>query len=58
MLTAMGIFNEKLVNCGGDARGRRAAAEFEGARVKFRIKAHCHRRPFAESKELIAGFWI
>ena len=59
LLSAMGKFNEEMANSGVlvDAMGLQSSAK--GARVKFagnrRIVTD---GPFAETKELIAGFWI
>ena len=59
LLTAMGKFNEELVNAGVMLAGEGLQASSKGARVKF----SGHTRtvtdgPFAETKELIAGFWL
>jgi len=40
------------------AQRRRAAAEQQGRACASRRPAHCRRRPFTETKELIAGYWI
>ena len=60
MLTKMGKFNEELVNAGVlvDATGLQASSK--GARVKFARdgKVTVIDGPFAETKELIAGYWI
>jgi hypothetical protein len=60
MLTKMGKFNEELVNAGVlvDATGLQASSK--GARVKFAKdgKVTVIDGPFAETKELIAGYWI
>lgn len=59
MLAEMGKFNEELMKAGilQAAEGLRASSQ--GKRVKFEDK---HKividGPFAETKELIAGFWI
>ena len=59
LMAAMGKFNEEMANSGVlvDAMGLQSSAK--GARVKFagdrRIVTD---GPFAETKELIAGFWI
>jgi len=59
LLTAMGKFNEELVKAGVllDANGLQSSSK--GKRVKF--SGH-HRTvidgPFAETKELIAGYWL
>jgi len=57
--TAMGNYNEALVNAGVllDAAGLQASAK--GARVDFRGgKRIVTDGPFAETRELIAGFWM
>jgi hypothetical protein len=59
LLTEMGTYNEELVNAGIMLAGEGLHPSSKGARVKF----HGDRRivtdgPFAETKELIAGFWI
>jgi hypothetical protein len=59
LLTAMGAFNEELVNAGVMLAGEGLQASAKGARVKFRDgKPSVVDGPFAETKELIAGFWI
>ena len=59
MLTAMGIFNEKLVNAGVMLAGEGLQPSSKGVRVKFSGSKHIVTEgPFTESKELIAGFWI
>src|SRR5205807_202094 len=59
MLTRMGAYNEELVNAGVmlAAEGLRSSAK--GARVKFSAdKPTVTEGPFAETKELVAGFWL
>ena len=59
MLTAMGRYNEKLVNAGVMLAGEGLQASSKGARVKFSGgKQTVTDGPFTESKELVAGFWI
>lgn len=57
--TEMGRFNEELVNAGVMVSGEGLHPSSKGARVHFSGK---NRRvvdgPFAETKELVAGFWI
>ncbi len=57
--TAMGQFNEELVKAGVMEAGEGLHPSRKGARVQFSGK---DRRvvdgPFAETKELVAGFWI
>src|SRR3954462_15765021 len=59
LLTEMGKFNEELVNAGVMQAGEGLHPSSKGARVRF---AGDQRTvldgPFAETKELIAGFWI
>ncbi len=58
-LAAMGAYNEELVKAGVllDATGLKASSY--GARVKFSGgKPHVIDGPFAEAKELIAGYWV
>ncbi|MBI5279669.1 MAG: YciI family protein [Burkholderiales bacterium] len=56
---AMGAFNEELVKAGVMEAGEGLHPSSKGARVHFAGK---ERRvidgPFAETKELVAGFWI
>jgi len=59
MLTAMGKFNEELLKAGVllDLSGLHPSSK--GARVKYRGgKRSVVDGPFAEAKELIAGFWL
>ena len=59
MLAAMGKFNEELVDAGIMLAGEGLQASSKGARVKFSGKNRTvEDGPFAETKELIAGFWI
>ena len=59
MLTEMGRFNEELVNAGIMLAGEGLHPSSRGARVKFSgSKRIVTDGPFAETKELIAGFWI
>lgn len=59
LLEEMGKFNEELVKAGVMLAGEGLKPSKEGARVVFNGK---ERRvvdgPFAETKELVAGFWI
>ena len=59
MLAEMGRYNEELVKAGVMLAGEGLHPSSKGARVHFAGK---DRRvidgPFAETKELIAGFWI
>jgi hypothetical protein len=59
LLTEMGKFNEELVKAGVLLAGEGLQASSKGARVKFSgEKRTVIDGPFAESKELIAGFWL
>jgi len=59
LLTEMGRYNEELVKAGIMLAGEGLQPSSKGMRVKF----SGHQRtvidgPFAETKELIAGFWL
>ena len=60
MIAKMGKYNEQLVNAGVlvDAAGLQASSK--GARIKYAKdgKVSVTDGPFAETKELIAGFWV
>src|SRR5206468_3826425 len=59
LLAEMGKFNEELANAGVMLAGEGLQASSKGARVKFSGgKRTVIDGPFAETKELIAGFWI
>jgi hypothetical protein len=59
LLLAMGKFNEELVKAGIMLAGEGLQASSKGARVRFSgDKRTVIDGPFAETKELIAGFWI
>ena len=59
LLTDMGKFNEELVKAGVMLAGEGLQPSSKGARVKFSgSKRTVIDGPFAETKELIAGFWI
>ena len=59
ILTEMGKFNEELVKAGVILAAGRLHPSSEGARVKFSgAKRTVTDGPFAESKELIAGYWL
>jgi hypothetical protein len=59
ILTEMGKFNEELVKAGVMLSGEGLHPSSKGARVKFSgAKRTVTDGPFAEAKELIAGFWI
>ena len=66
MLAAMAKFNEEMVKAGVMLDGNGLQPSSRGARVRFsaaRLGATSNRRmvidgPFAETKELVAGYWI
>jgi hypothetical protein len=59
LLRDMGNFNEELVKAGVMLAGEGLHPTSKGARVRFAGKQKTViDGPFAESKELIAGFWI
>jgi hypothetical protein len=59
ILTEMGKFNEELVKAGVMLAGEGLHASSKGVRVKFDGKKRTVTDgPFAETKELIAGFWM
>ena len=59
MLAAMGNYNEELVKAGVMLAGEGLHPSSKGARVRFSgDKRTVIDGPFAETKELIAGFWL
>ncbi len=59
LLTDMGKFNEELVNAGVMLAAEGLHASSKGARVKFSGgKTTVIDGPFAETKELVAGYWM
>ena len=59
LLAAMGKYNEELVKAGVLLAGEGLQPSSKGARVKFSgSKRIVKDGPFAETKELIAGFWL
>jgi hypothetical protein len=60
LLTEMHKFNEELVKAGVMLAGEGLHASSKGARVKFTgpHKANVVDGPFAEAKELVAGYWL
>ena len=60
LLTEMGAFNDELVNAGVLLAGEGLHPSAKGARVRFTrdAKPSVIDGPFAETKELIAGFWL
>jgi hypothetical protein len=58
-LVRMGRYNEDLVKAGVMLAGEGLASSAEGKRVRFDGKKRAViDGPFAETKELIAGFWL
>jgi hypothetical protein len=60
LLTEMGKFNEEMVKAGVLLAGEGLQASSKGARVSFGGDGEraVIDGPFAETKELIAGFWL
>jgi hypothetical protein len=59
LMAAMGKFNEELVSAGVMLAGEGLQPSSKGARVRFSgDKRTVIDGPFAETKELVAGFWI
>jgi hypothetical protein len=59
LLSEMGKFNEELVKAGIMLAGEGLHPSSKGARVRFTGKNRAVMDgPFAETKELIAGFWL
>jgi len=59
LLAAMGKYNEELVKAGVMQDGAGLHPSSRGARVRFAGKSrNVIDGPFAETKELIAGYWI
>jgi hypothetical protein len=60
MLTDMGNFNQQLADGGVMLAGEGLQPSSKGARVKFDGKGNTSiiDGPFAETKELVAGFWL
>jgi hypothetical protein len=60
MLTDMGNFNQQLADAGVMLAGEGLQPSSKGARVKFDGKRNTSviDGPFAETKELVAGFWL
>jgi hypothetical protein len=59
LLTAMGAYNESLVKAGIMLAGEGLKPSRHGKRVHFSGKARTVTDgPFAETKELVAGFWL
>jgi len=59
LLTEMGKFNEELVKAGVMLAGEGLQPSSKGARVRFSgSRRTVIDGPFAETKELIAGYWL
>src|SRR6184192_3770663 len=59
LLTEMGKYNEELAKAGVMLAGEGLHPTSKGARVKFAAgKTSVIDGPFAETKELVAGFWL
>jgi hypothetical protein len=59
ILTSMGKFNEELVNAGVMLAGEGLQPSSKGKRIRFSgANKTVIDGPFAETKELIAGFWL
>jgi hypothetical protein len=60
LLADMGNYNEQLVNAGIMKAGEGLHPSSKGKRVKFSGagKTSVYDGPFAETKELVAGFWL
>ena len=59
ILAAMGKFNEEMVKAGVMLAGEGLHPTSKGARIKFSgTKRGVTDGPFAETKELLAGFWM
>jgi hypothetical protein len=59
LLTAMGKFNDELVKAGVMLAGEGLQPSSKGKRVRFSgSKRTVIDGPFAETKELVAGFWL
>lgn len=59
LLTAMGKYNEELAKAGIMLAGEGLQPSSKGARVRFSgSKRTVVDGPFAETKELVAGFWL
>jgi hypothetical protein len=59
MLAEMGAFNEQLVKAGMMLAGEGLQPTSKGSRINFAgAKPTIIDGPFAETKELVAGFWL
>jgi len=59
LISAMTKFNEELVNAGAMIDGAGLQASSKGARIRFNgSQRTVIDGPFAETKELISGYWV
>jgi hypothetical protein len=59
LISAMTKYNEELVNAGAMIDGAGLQASSKGARIRFNgSQRTVIDGPFAETKELISGYWI
>ncbi len=59
LLTAMGKYNEEPIKAGVMLLGEGLHPSSKGARIRFEGEERTViDRPFAETKELVAGFWL
>lgn len=59
LLEAMGKYNEELVNAGVMLAGEGLHPSSKGVRIRYQGKERTViDGPFAETKELVAGFWL
>ncbi|USX16016.1 YciI family protein [Oxalobacteraceae bacterium OTU3CAMAD1] len=59
LLTAMGKFNEELVNAGVLLAGEGLQPSSKGARIRYEgTQRTVIDGPFPETRELVAGFWL
>ena len=59
LFEAMGRFNEEMIDAGILVAGEGLQSSAKGARIRYsRGRYQVTDGPFAETKELIAGFWI
>jgi hypothetical protein len=59
LLTEMGVYNEELIRSGVFLAGDGLAASSQGVRMRFADgKITVTDGPFAETRELVGGYWI
>jgi hypothetical protein len=59
LLTEMGNYNEELVKAGAMLAGEGLHPSSKGVRIRYSgTKRTVSDGPFAETKELVAGFWL